>query len=66
MKPQSGKHRIKFKINKINNTGSRANIVGIVSEKCKQIKNRNIDNFRWYWDDQLFDYIGWSAYDKKK
>ena len=38
MKPKSGKHRIKFKINKIHN--SCANIIGIISENCKNNNKR--------------------------
>ena len=62
MKPQSGKYKIKFKINKINNMVD-GNIIGIISENTKndeKIKNNNNEK-KSQWFNELYDYIGWSA-----
>ena len=64
MKPQSGKYKIKIKINNINN-GWYANIIGIISQHSKNNKiiknNQNYDFKTLRWWNQLDDYIGWSA-----
>ena len=61
MKPQSGKHKIKFKINKIYNHNY-GNIIGIISNNFKINENimKKDNNFKW---EDLCDYIGWSASD---
>ena len=63
MKPQSGKYKIKLKIDKIYNLGF-PNSVGIMSEICKTVINQEFktDNRNnWEWDDNFDGYIGWSA-----
>ena len=65
MKPQSGKYKIRIKINDICNGGS-ANVIGIISQHSKnntiRKTNQNNDNNKTlYWFNQLYDYIGWSA-----
>ena len=65
MKPQSGKYKIKIKIDNINND-SKANTIGVISQDSKNntiIKNnQNNDDYKTLeWYNQLYDYIGWSA-----
>ena len=71
MKPQSGKYKIKFRIDKIFSNGY-ANIIGIISENSKQngksIQNQNkngdYDIYKFtnrHWSNDFYDYIGWSA-----
>ena len=60
MKPQSGKHKIKFKINQIEQCWG--NVIGIVSDHCKQINSNNTQTHKfslWY---HFRDYIGWSSH----
>ena len=67
MIPNSGKHKIKFKMDNIDNNYVE-NIIGIISETSKnninvseKIKNDNSKNNKdWYWCDRFYDYIGWS------
>ena len=64
MKPQSGKYKIKIKIDKIDDL-YRANMIGIISQHSKNnmiIKN-NQNNYKILeWWNQLDDYIGWGAH----
>ena len=65
MKPQSGKYKIKIKIDNISN-GGYSNIIGIVSQHSKNntiIKNNqnNYNDKTLWWSHQLYDYIGWTA-----
>ena len=65
MKPKSGKYKIKFKINQFDKAAF-ANIIGIISETSKNNKDKiiqNRHNLLWYWNYQLYDYIGWSVSD---
>ena len=69
MKPQSGKYKIKFKINAISND-CYPNIIGIISKKINQeriqiLQNNNDDRYMYEWDNGLSDYIGWSADTRK-
>ena len=62
MKPQSGKHKIKFKINQMF-CGSWANAIGIIGDSSKnneKIRNNTIEN-NCLWDSDLYSYIGWSS-----
>ena len=66
MKPNSGKYKIKFRINDVENNSNRANMIGVVSHKSKPNKIvANGNNNRLYWWQELYDYIGWSARDEK-
>ena len=62
MKPNSGIYKIKFKIGKISNRQSLANIIGIT---CNTDNNNNWHETHhcWYYSK---DYIGWSSYRIKK
>lgn len=61
MIPNSGKYRIKFKINTIYNRAF-ANMIGIISQNCNysdKIKKNKRNDISWF---KVFkDYIGWSA-----
>ena len=59
MKPNSGIYKIKFKIDKISNKRSLANIIGIT---CNTDNNNNWheDYHYWYYSNE---YIGWSSYE---
>ena len=59
MKPNSGIYKIKFKIDKISNKESLANIIGIT---CNTDNNNNWleTHHYWYYSN---DYFGWSSYE---
>ena len=69
MPPKSGIYKIKFKIDRINN-GFYSNTIGIISETSQNTHDQNNPKMKkdknskeeWYWDDKLYNYIGWSAY----
>ena len=64
MKPQSGKYKIKFKIEYIWRF-SYGNTIGIISENCKndeKIKNNESSDKNMMWSEYLHDYIGWSSF----
>ena len=60
MKPNSGKYKIKFKINIINNT-SRLNAIGITCNTHSTNNSQSKHNY-WYYS---HDYIAWSSLDNQ-
>ena len=60
MKPNSGKHKIKFKINKINNEDD-GNAIGITCNTRPTNNSQHEDNC-WFFS---HDYIAWSSWDNE-
>ena len=68
MKPNSGKYQIKIQINRIDNDRSGLNIIGIISQNYKNnekiSEKLNKENTNVYWQNEFYDYIGWSSRNK--